>query len=82
MNQTHHNHIHERPHRHHYDAEMLSVEDARERILSYFKPLATTEVPLLDGLGLTLAEDLDGRFRRSAFGQFRYGRIRSDGLQM
>ncbi len=41
---------------------MLSVEDARERILSYFDPLTTIEVPLLDGLGLTLAEDLTSEF--------------------
>ncbi len=62
MKKTDHYHSHDRPHRHHYDAEMLSVEDARERILSYFKPLTTTEVPLLDGLGLTLAEDLTADF--------------------
>lgn len=62
VKQTHHHHQHERPHRHHYDAEMLSVEDARERILSYFKPLSTIEVPLLDGLGLVLAEDLTAEF--------------------
>lgn len=41
---------------------MLSVEDARERILTYFKPLGTVEVPLLDALGLTLAEDLTADF--------------------
>ena len=41
---------------------MLSVEDARERILSYFNPLTTIEVPLLDSLGLTLAEDLSADF--------------------
>lgn len=62
MNQTQHHHKHERPHRHHYDADMLSVEDARKRILSYFEPLPTIEVPLLDGLGLTLAEDLTADF--------------------
>ena len=62
MNQKHHHHQHDRPHRHHYDAEMLSVEDARERILSYFDPLTTIEVPLLDALGLTLAEDLTADF--------------------
>jgi molybdopterin molybdotransferase len=54
---THHA-AHERPHHHHYDAEMLSVEDARDRILSYFEPLTASDVPLLDALGLTLAEDL------------------------
>ncbi len=59
---THHSHTHERPHRHHYDAEMLSVEDARDRILSYFQPLTPLDVPLLDALGLTLAEDLIAEF--------------------
>ena len=62
VNQTHHHHHHERPHRHHYDAEMLSVEEARERILSYFGPLTAVEVPLLDALGLVLAEDLIADF--------------------
>lgn len=56
MHDTHQHH--DRPHRHHYDAEMLSVEEARERILSYFAPLQTTDTPLLDSLGLTLAEDI------------------------
>ena len=58
----HHSHAHDRPHRHHYDADMLSVEDARDRILSYFQPLASVDVPLLDALGLTLAEDLTAGF--------------------
>ncbi len=48
----------ERPHRHHYDAEMLSVEDARERILSFFSRLEPAEVSLLDALDMVLAEDL------------------------
>lgn len=55
-------HGHDRPHRHHYDAEMLSVEDARDRILSYFKALDPIDIPLLDALGLTLAEDLVAEF--------------------
>ena len=59
---THHHHGHERPHRHHYDEEMLSVEDALERILAYFRPMETVEVSLLDALGLTLAEDLSADF--------------------
>ena len=41
---------------------MLSVEDAREHILSYFEPLPEVEIPLLDGLGLILAEDLTAEF--------------------
>ena len=58
----HHSHAHDRPHRHHYDEEMLSVEDARDRILSYFESLDSVDVPLLDALGLTLAEDLTAGF--------------------
>ena len=60
--QTHPSSTHERPHRHHYDADMLSVEDARDRILSYFQPLASVDVPLLESLGLTLDEDLVADF--------------------
>jgi molybdopterin molybdotransferase len=51
-----------RPHRHHYDAEMLSVEEARERILSYFERLPAVEVPLGDALGQVLAEELVAPF--------------------
>ena len=58
----HRSHHHDRPHRHHYDEEMLSVEDARDRILSYFRSLDAMDVPLLDALGLTLAEDLVAEF--------------------
>ena len=59
----HHDKTHtDRPHRHHYDAEMLSVEDARERILGYFKRLEPVEVDLLDALDMVLAEDLVAPF--------------------
>lgn len=37
---------------------MLSVEDARERILKMFDVLETERKPLLDALGQTLAEDV------------------------
>ena len=37
---------------------MLSVEDARERILNMFEVLETERKPLLDALGQTLAEDV------------------------
>jgi molybdopterin molybdotransferase len=52
----------DRPHRHRYDADMLSVEEARERILSHFTVLAAEETPLLDALGQVLAEDLTAPF--------------------
>lgn len=61
MTNRNHSH-HDRPHRHHYDAEMLSVEEARERILSYFQALDVTEAPLLEALDMTLAEDLVASF--------------------
>ncbi len=59
QHQHHRHHRHEdRPHRHHYDAEMLSVEEARDRILGHFSQLGSANVPLLDAIGLTLATDL------------------------
>ena len=51
-----------RPHRHHYDAEMLSVEEARDRILSYFDRLPAVETALVDALGQVLAEELVASF--------------------
>ncbi len=41
---------------------MLSVEEARERILSHFSALPAEEKPLLDCLGQVLAEDLVAPF--------------------
>ncbi len=52
----------ERPHRHHYDAEMLSVEDARTRILSYFSVLPVEDVELIAALGQVTAEKLVASF--------------------
>ena len=37
---------------------MLSVEEALERILSYFHPLEPEKVPILESLGRVLAEDV------------------------
>ncbi len=42
----------------HHHADMLSVEEAFERIISAFKPLEAEEKPALDALGQTLAEDV------------------------
>lgn len=36
---------------------LLSVEEARERVLARFQPLAVEEVPLVEALGRVLAED-------------------------
>jgi molybdopterin molybdotransferase len=61
LSNKHHDHQ-DRPHRHHYDAEMLSVEEARERILSYFSVLPVEETQLVESLGQVLAEDLVAPF--------------------
>ena len=53
---------HDRPHRHHYDAQVLSVEEARERILSYFEVLPVKSTKLVDSLGQVLAEDMIASF--------------------
>src|SRR5579885_2198069 len=37
---------------------MISVEEALERILAEIKPLAITQVPLSQSLGLVLAQDI------------------------
>lgn len=55
-------HAHDRPHRHHYDAEMLSVEEALERILAYFSVLPAEECLLLDAVGQVLDEDVVAAF--------------------
>jgi molybdopterin molybdotransferase len=40
---------------------MLSVEEARERVLARFQPLETEEIPLTEALGRVLAEDAVAR---------------------
>ncbi len=63
MTMRRHKHTHHsRPHRHHYDEEMLSVEEARERILSHFSKLESADTPLLESRGRVLDEDLVARF--------------------
>ncbi len=62
MTQHRHKAHEDRPHRHHYDAEMLSVEEARDRILSYFSQLEPEETELVDALDMVLAEDLTAPF--------------------
>ncbi len=49
-------------HHHHPDEAMLSVEEARERILGFFDVLEPEEKPVLDALGQVLAEDVIGQF--------------------
>ena len=41
---------------------MISVEDARERILGFFSQLGTEERPIADALGQVLTEDIVGKF--------------------
>ena len=59
---THKHKHHSRPHRHHYDEEMLSVEEARARILSYFSRLDAEDTTLLESRGRVLDEDLAASF--------------------
>ena len=58
----HHSGQHEEaPHHHghsHADEDMLSVEEAYERVMASFSPLEASEVPLLESLGQTLAVDV------------------------
>ena len=49
-------------HRHVLPADMISVEEARARILAHFAPLEAVSTPLLDALGQVLAEDVYGGF--------------------
>ena len=57
----HHGHHEEAPHHHghsHAEEDMLSVEEAYERVMASFAPLEGVEVPLLEALGQTLAENI------------------------
>ena len=54
---TGHAHDHE-PRRGHRHADMLSVEEAFERIMAYFSALEAEDVPILQALGQTLVEDV------------------------
>ena len=54
---TQHTHVH----RHHNES-MLSVEEALERILSFFHVLEPEEKPILEALGQVLAEDAVSRY--------------------
>jgi len=53
----HQSHDHEHGHSH-AEEDMLSVEEAFQRIMASFSPLNSIEVPLLDCLGQVLAEDI------------------------
>ncbi|MYD50302.1 MAG: molybdopterin molybdotransferase MoeA [Dehalococcoidia bacterium] len=46
----------------HHHADMISVEDARERILGFFSQLGTEERAISDALGQVLTEDIVGKF--------------------
>ncbi len=59
---SHRRELEPRPHRHHYDADMLSVEDALERILAHFSRLDAVDTPLLEACGRVLDEDLVATF--------------------
>ena len=54
-----HSNIHAHEHGHsHVGEDMLSVEEAFERIIAFFNPLEPVEIPILDSLGQVLAEDI------------------------
>ena len=56
---SHHQHNHAPSHGHtHVDEDMLSVEEAYQRIISCFSPLEAQEKPLQDCLGQVLAADI------------------------
>ena len=46
----------------HHHADMISVEDARERILGFFSQLDAEERAISDALGQVLTEDIVGKF--------------------
>ena len=54
---TSHGHRPGRGHGHRH-ADMLSVEEAYERIMAYFSPLESEQVPILQALGQVLSEDV------------------------
>ncbi len=57
----HRGHHEEAPHHHghsHSGEDMLSVEEAYERVMASFAPLDAVDIPLLESLGQTLAEDV------------------------
>ena len=51
----------EHVHRHKHES-MISVEEARERVLGYFDVLQPETRPILEADGQVLAEDVEGRF--------------------
>ena len=61
QHRPHHGHHEEAAHHHghsHVGEDMLSVEEAYERVMASFSALDAVEVPLLECLGQTLAEDI------------------------
>jgi molybdopterin molybdotransferase len=60
--QTHHESKHSGGHAHPYEPDMLSVEEAQERLLALVGVLGTEEVQLMDCLGLVLAENVSASF--------------------
>lgn len=61
-NETHMEHDPERAHAHPYRADLLSVEEAVERVLALVESLGPAWVPLLEADGLALAEDIFAPF--------------------
>ena len=58
---------------------MLTVNEARERILAHFSPLPSEQVPILDALGRVLAEDVIAPNDVPPLRQLGHGRLRGTG---
>ena len=59
--------------------ELVSVEEHLARILDDLAPLPAAEVPLMDALGLSLAEDVTSGVSLPRLRQLRHGRVRRPG---
>ncbi|MDA1216500.1 MAG: molybdopterin molybdotransferase MoeA [Chloroflexi bacterium] len=59
---AHHEPKHHGGHAHPFEPDMLSVEEAQERLLALVSVLGTEEVQLMDCLGLALAENVSASF--------------------
>ena len=74
-----HGHHEEAPHHHghsHADEDMLSVEEAYERVMASFAPLEGVEVPLLESPGADAGRRHHFAAGPAAAGELRHGRLR------
>ena len=69
------------PHDHDSPEGLLSVEDARERVLGAIHPLAPLRLPLTDAYGCVVAEDVVATLRPPRVRVLRDGRVRGARLR-